>query len=111
MAIGDFSSGHLMNKTNDCLVIGSYICGLNSEFFLHTDKNRSFFLLETCILTLYLFMFALNLFLHRFRNELTRSLTNGNHFSSTLMTNYIAITIMTIGYNTNVSRNKWMNYL
>ena len=35
-----------------------------------------------CILTLYLFMFALNLFLHRFRNELARSLTNGNHFSS-----------------------------
>ena len=28
-----------------------------------------------CILTLYLFMFALNLFLHRFRNELAHSLT------------------------------------
>ena len=27
-------------------------------------------------------MFPLNLFLHRFRNELTHSLTNGNHFSS-----------------------------
>ena len=29
-----------------------------------------------------MFMFALNL-LHRFRNELACSLTNGNHFSST----------------------------
>ena len=35
--------------------------------------------LKACILTLYLFMFALNLFLHRFRNELARSLTNRNH--------------------------------
>ena len=35
-----------------------------------------------CILTLYLFMFALNLVLHRFRNELARSLSNGNLFSS-----------------------------
>ena len=33
-----------------------------------------------CVLTLYLLMFALNLLLHRFRNELTHSLTNGNHF-------------------------------
>ena len=38
-----------------------------------------------CIFTLYLFMFALNLFLHRFRNELTHSLTNGNHFSSLVL--------------------------
>ena len=29
-----------MNKTNDCLMIGSYVCGLNSELFLHTDKNH-----------------------------------------------------------------------
>ena len=76
-----------MNKTNDCLLIGSYVCHLNSELFLHTDKNHSFLLFETnaeniCVLTLYLFMFALNLFLHRFRNELACSLTNGNHFSS-----------------------------
>ena len=28
------------------------------------------------VLTLYQFMFSLDLFLHRFRNELTRSLTN-----------------------------------
>ena len=41
-AIGNFSGGY-MNKTNDCLIIGSYVCGLNSELFLHTDKNHSFF--------------------------------------------------------------------
>ena len=34
-----------MNKTNHFLMIGSYICGLNCELFLHTDKNCSFFLL------------------------------------------------------------------
>ena len=34
-----------MNKTNDCLMIGNYVCDLNSELFLHTDKNNSFFLL------------------------------------------------------------------
>ena len=39
-----------------------------------------------CNLILYLFMFALNLCLHRFRNELTRSLINGNHFSSCMYT-------------------------
>ena len=32
---------------NDCLMIGSYVCGLNSELFLHTDINHSFLLLET----------------------------------------------------------------
>ena len=79
-AIGDFSGGY-MNKTNDCLMIGSYVCGLNSELFLHTDKNHNCFALREmqksiCILTLYLFMFALNLFLHRFSNELARSLSN-----------------------------------
>ena len=68
--IGVFSSGYFMNKANDCLMIVSYICGLNSElFFLHTDKNHSFFLLlETnkCrkefefSLYMYMFMFALN---------------------------------------------------
>ena len=26
-----------------CLIIGSYVGGLNSELFLHTDKNHSFF--------------------------------------------------------------------
>ena len=46
-AIGDFSGGYLMNKTNDCLMIGSYVCGFNSELFLQTDKNHSFLLLET----------------------------------------------------------------
>ena len=40
---------------------------------------------KICILTLYLFIFALNLLLHRFRNELARSLTNGNYFSSIYM--------------------------
>ena len=35
-----------MNKANDSLIIGSYVCGLNSELFLHTDK-KLFFLLET----------------------------------------------------------------
>ena len=28
-----------MNKANDFLMIGSYICGLNSKLFLHTDKT------------------------------------------------------------------------
>ena len=28
-------------------VIGSYVCGLNSELFLHTVKNYSVLLLET----------------------------------------------------------------
>ena len=28
-----------MNKAIDCSMIGSYVCGLNSELFLHTDKN------------------------------------------------------------------------
>ena len=32
-----------MNKAT----IGSYVFGLNSELFLHTDKNNIFFLLET----------------------------------------------------------------
>ena len=51
--IGDFSSEYFMNKTNDCLLIGSYVCDLNSELFLHTDKNHSFLLLEVnkCIKT------------------------------------------------------------
>ncbi len=35
-----------MNKINHCLMIGNYICGLNSELFLHTDKNHSFLLLK-----------------------------------------------------------------
>ena len=35
-----------------------------------------------------MFMFALNLFLRRFRNELARSLTNGNHFSSSHMESF-----------------------
>ena len=39
---------------NDCLMIDSYVCGLNSELFLHTVKQKSI-----CIMTLYLFMFAL----------------------------------------------------
>ena len=37
---------------NDC----SYVCGLNSKLFLHTDKN-----IMICILTLYLLIFALNI--------------------------------------------------
>ena len=69
-------------------MISSYVCSLNSALFLHTDKKHRFLLLETnkCknafAFDFYLFMFALNLYLHRFRNEPTRSLTNGNHFSS-----------------------------
>ena len=35
-----------MNKVNYFLMIGSYVCGLNSELFLHTDKH-CFFVLET----------------------------------------------------------------
>ena len=35
-----------------------------------------------CILTLYLLMFALNLFYIDLMNEFALSLTNGNHFSS-----------------------------
>ena len=31
----------------DQLIIGRYVGGLNSELFLHTDKNHSFLLLET----------------------------------------------------------------
>ena len=69
MEIGDISGGYFMNKMNDCLMIGSYVCGLNSELFLHTDKKHFFFLLETnimqksiWILTLYPFMFSQFLF-------------------------------------------------
>ena len=39
-----------MNKSNDCLMIGSSVCGLNSELFLHTDKKQLFFLLEIVLL-------------------------------------------------------------
>ena len=31
-AIVNYSGGYFMNKANDCLMIGSYIFGLNSEF-------------------------------------------------------------------------------
>ena len=31
-----------MNKANDCLMIGSYVCSLNSELFLYTDKKHIF---------------------------------------------------------------------
>ena len=41
MVVGDFSGGYL---SNDWLMIGSYVCGLNSELFLHTDKNHIFLL-------------------------------------------------------------------
>ena len=40
-------NGYFMSKANDCLMIGSYVSGLNSELFQHTDKNHIFFLLET----------------------------------------------------------------
>ena len=70
-----------MSKENDCLMIGSYVCGLKSDLFLHTDRKH--FFCQRLInaekhlhLTLYLFMFALKLFLHRFRNELARLLSN-----------------------------------
>ena len=43
--IGEFSGGYF--KAKDCLMIGSYVCSLNSELFLHTVKNHSFLLLET----------------------------------------------------------------
>ena len=59
----------------------SYSCTLTKNIvflLLETNEGRKAF----CILTLHLFMFALNLFLHIFRNELARSLTNGNHFCS-----------------------------
>ena len=42
-AIGNFSSGY-MNKTNDYLMIGSYVCGLNSYTL---TKTIVFLLLET----------------------------------------------------------------
>ena len=29
-AVGDFSGGYSMNEENDFLMIGSYVCGLNS---------------------------------------------------------------------------------
>ena len=45
---------------------------------------------RNCILILYLFMFALNLFLRRFRNEFAHSLTNGNYFSSLV---YVCVTV------------------
>ena len=39
-AIGDFSCGYFMKRLfNDC----SYVCGLNSKLFLHTDKNIVFY--------------------------------------------------------------------
>ena len=74
-----------MNKTNDCLMIGSYICGLNSELFLHTDKNHSFFAVKTnkCRKAFAFDFVSVHVCsLHKFRKELVRSLTNGNHFSS-----------------------------
>ena len=43
MTIGDFRGGYFMNKVNDYLMIGSYICGLYSELLLYTDKNHIFF--------------------------------------------------------------------
>ena len=73
MAIGDFSSGYFMNKMNHCLMIGSYICGLNSELILHTDKNHRFLLLETneCRKHLHFdFCICSCLLLHRFKNKL-----------------------------------------
>ena len=62
-----------MNKVKDFLMIGSYVCGLNSEFFRHNDKNL-FFLLETnkyrkaCI---FYFESVHVVFLHGYRNELS----------------------------------------
>ena len=35
-----------MSKADDCLMIGSYDCGLNSELFLHTYINQLFFCLR-----------------------------------------------------------------
>ena len=67
---------------NDSLMIGSYVCGLNSELFLHTVKNYSVLLLETEKHLDYDFVSVHVCSLHRFRNELSRSLTNGNHFST-----------------------------
>ena len=42
-AIRDFRGGCFMNKLNDRLMIGSHICGLNNELFLHTDKSHNLF--------------------------------------------------------------------
>ena len=58
-------------------MIGSYACGLNSELFLHTDK------------TIFFLSVHVYLFLHRFRNELARSLTFGNNFSSIFTIQFI----------------------
>ena len=42
--IGVVSGGYLLlEQSNDCLTIGSYVFGLNSELFLHTDKKQHFF--------------------------------------------------------------------
>ena len=62
-----------MNKMNHCLMIGSYICGSNSELILHTDKNHRFLLLETneCRKHLHFdFCICSCLLLHRFKNKL-----------------------------------------
>ena len=29
-----------MNKSNDCLMIGSYVCGLNSELFIFSVRDK-----------------------------------------------------------------------
>ena len=70
-------------------MIGSYVCDLNSELFLHIDKNHSFFLVletnkckKTFAFLLCICSCLLSIFLHRFRNELACSLRNGSYFSS-----------------------------
>ena len=37
-----------MNKINNCLMIGSNVCGLNGELFLHTDINYMLFGTTKC---------------------------------------------------------------
>ena len=74
---------NFMNIANNCLMISSYVCGLNSElmtktkycFMLETSKWRNTIAFSFCICSCFLF-------LHRFRNEFARSLTNGKYFSS-----------------------------
>ena len=73
-----------MNKMNGCFMIGSYVCGLNSEILLHTDKNHIFFLqtLKNAEKHPHLYFVSVHAYsqciLHRFRNELSLSLTNLN---------------------------------
>ena len=64
-----------MNKTNDCLMIGSYVCGLNEKhsifLLLDAEKHLHFDFVSVHVCFQFIYM-----------NELARSLTDGNYFSS-----------------------------